>query len=155
MSTGGGSRTGGALGAVIKTFEHVVVVSLVGMMMLVVALSTLDLGWMIVKDVITPPIVLLDVEELLDIFGSFLLILIGVELLETMKAYLQDGVFHLEIVLEVALIAIARKVIVLVLLKYDGLRVLGLAALVISLAGTLFLQRHARRRRPKVKAPVP
>ena len=93
-------------------------VSLVCMMMLVVALATLDLGWIITKDILTPPILLLDLDELLEIFGFFLLILIGVELLETIKAYLRDNIIHVEIVLEVAVIAVARKVIVLDLSKY-------------------------------------
>ena len=44
--------------------------------------------------------------------GFFLLVLIGIELLETIKAYLLTNVIHVEIVLEVALIAIARKVII-------------------------------------------
>jgi uncharacterized membrane protein (DUF373 family) len=88
---------------------------------------------------------LLEVDELLEIFGFFLLILIGVELLETIKAYLRDNVIHVEIVLEVALIAVARKVIVLDLSKYDGLGVLAIAALIIALAGAFSLERRARR----------
>ncbi|RKG79975.1 phosphate-starvation-inducible E-like protein [Corallococcus exercitus] len=115
------------------------------MMMVVLALSTLELGWIIVKDIITPPILLLEVDELLEIFGFVLLILIGVELLETIKAYLRDNVVHVEIVLEVALIAIARKVIVLDLSKYDGVSVLAVAGLIVALAGALFL-RAARSR---------
>lgn len=136
----------GMLSVAIKKFERAVVVALVGMMMVVVALSTVELGWIIVKDVITPPLFLLEVDELLEIFGFFLLILIGVELLETIKAYLRDNVIHVEIVLEVALIAIARKVIVLDLEKYDGLRVLSVAALIIALAGAFLLERRARSR---------
>jgi uncharacterized membrane protein (DUF373 family) len=139
------------LSRIIKLFERAVVVSLVVMMMLVVALATVELGWIIVKDIITPPIVLLEVNELLEIFGFFLLILIGVELLETIKAYLKDNVIHVEIVIEVALVAVARKVIVLDLSEYDGLTVLSIAALIITLAGAFFLERRARR----VKATVP
>ncbi|NOK14395.1 phosphate-starvation-inducible PsiE family protein [Corallococcus exercitus] len=124
----------------IKKFERAVVVSIIVMMMVVLALSTLELGWIIVKDIITPPILLLEVDELLEIFGFVLLILIGVELLETIKAYLRDNVVHVEIVLEVALIAIARKVIVLDLSKYDGVSVLAIAGLIVALAGALFLR---------------
>ena len=68
---------------------------------------------------ITPPIILLEINELLEIFGFFLLVLIGVEILETIKAYLLEKVVHVEIVLEVALFAIARKVIILDLEKYE------------------------------------
>lgn len=135
------------LSTTIKRFERVIVVLLVIMMMAVVALSTLELGWIIVKDVITPPVLLLEVDELFEIFGFFLLILIGVELLETIKAYLRDNVVHVEIVLEVALIAIARKVIVLDLSKYDGISVLAVAALTIALAGAFYVERRARMQR--------
>lgn len=128
----------------IGKFERVVVVSLIIMMMGVVALSTLELGWIIVKDIITPPIILLGLDELHEIFGVFLLVLIGIELLETVKGYLKDNVVHVEIVLEVALIAIARKVILLDLSKYDGLSILAVAAIIIALAGAFYVQRRAR-----------
>ena len=149
MSTDTRAASDTSLHRVIKTFERTIVVSLVGMMMVVVALATLELGWLIAKDIISPPIVLLEVEELLDIFSFFLLILIGVELLETIKAYLRDNVVHVEIVLEVALIAIARKAIVLDLAKYDGLTVLAVAGLILALAGARVLGRWARRRRSR------
>lgn len=38
-----------------------------------------------------------------------MLVLIGVEVLETLKAYLKKDVIHVRVVLEVALIAMARK----------------------------------------------
>ena len=65
----------------LKKFEKGVTVTLVVLMALVVLLATVELGWIIVKDIITPPAFLLDIAELLDIFGLFLLVLIGVELL--------------------------------------------------------------------------
>ena len=126
----------------LKKFEHVVIVSLISMMVLVVLLATIELGWIIVKDIITPPIILLEITELLEIFGFFLLVLIGVELLETIKAYLLDKVVHVEIVLEVALIAIARKVIILDLEKYDGLTVLSMAGLILSVATAFYVVRR-------------
>lgn len=142
-------------GRVIRLFERTVVVSLVVMMMLVLALATLELGWIIVKDIITPPVLLLEVDELLEIFGFFLLILIGVELLETIKAYLKDNVIHVEIVFAVALIAVARKVIVLDLSKYDGFTVLSIATLIIALAAAFFLWQHAWSRAKTAAPPIP
>nr|WP_277989565.1 phosphate-starvation-inducible PsiE family protein [Corallococcus sp. NCSPR001] len=124
------------------------------MMMVVVALATLELGWIIAQDIITPPVLILEVDELLEIFGFVLLILIGVELLETIKAYLRDNVVHVEIVLEVALIAIARKVIVLDLSKYDGVSVLAVAALIIALAVAFSLRaRRGSARRRQGRSP--
>ena len=111
-----------------------IVMSLITMMVLVVFLATVELGWIIIKDIFTPPIILLEIDELLEIFGFFLLVLIGVELLETIKAYLLEKVVHVEIVLEVALIAIARKVIILDLEKYDSLTILGIAGLILAVS---------------------
>jgi uncharacterized membrane protein (DUF373 family) len=141
-----------ALNRVVHGFERGIVIGLLSMMMLVVALSTLELGWLILVDVSTPPIVLLEIEELLEIFGFFLLVLIGVELLETIKAYLRDNVIHVEIVAEVALIALARKVIVLDFASYDGVTVLAMAALIIALAAALVMTRKlsASRRRLRI-----
>lgn len=123
----------------LKQFEHVVILSLISMMVLVVFLATIELGWIIIKDMITPPIILLEINELLEIFGFFLLVLIGVELLETIKAYLLEKVVHVEIVLEVALIAIARKVIILDLEKYESLTVIGIAGLILAVAVAFFM----------------
>jgi len=123
----------------LKQFERAVVISLIGMMIVVVFLSTIELGWIIVKDIFTPPVILLEIEELLDIFGFFLLILIGVELLETIKAYLSEGVVHVEVVLMVALIAIARKVIILDLKDLPSLALFGIASLILTISVAYFL----------------
>jgi uncharacterized membrane protein (DUF373 family) len=120
--------------AFLKKFEHIIVLSLITMMVIVVVLATIELGWIIIRDIITPPIILLEIEELLEIFGFFLLVLIGIELLETIKAYLLTNVIHVEIVLEVALIAIARKVIILDINKYESLTLVGIAALIAAVA---------------------
>ncbi len=101
--------------------ERIIVTALILMMTVVLLLTTVDLGWLLIQDILTAPILLLDVEELLDIFGFFLLVLIGVELLETIKAYFDDHVVHVEVVLEVAMIAIARKVITLEVKDFPSL----------------------------------
>jgi len=115
-------------------FEKYIVCALVVMMALVILISTVELGWIIVKDILAPPMFLLVISDLLEIFGFFMLVLIGIELLESIKAYLKDQVIHIEIVLEVALIAIARKVIILDIEKYDGLTLLGTAGLILAVA---------------------
>jgi uncharacterized membrane protein (DUF373 family) len=131
--------------AFLKKFERIIVVSLITMMVIVVVLATIELGWLILRDIITPPIIILEIDELLEIFGFFLLVLIGIELLETIKAYLITNVVHVEIVLEVALIAIARKVIILDIKKYESLTLVGIAALISSVALAFFvIKRHTR-----------
>ena len=128
----------------LKKFERIIITSLIVMMVLVILLATIDLAWVIVKDIVTPPVFLLNINELLEIFGFFLLVLIGIELLETIKAYLFENVVHVEIVIEVALIAIARKVIILDLEKYSHLTLYGIAALIVAIAVAIYAVKNKR-----------
>ena len=136
----------------LKKFEHGVVIALIAMMIIVVLISTLELAYIIVKDIISPPLFWLEIDELLDIFGFFLLILIGVELLETIKAYLVEKVVHSEVVLEVALIAITRKVIILDVKDYSGLSVIGIAALIVAIALAYFFLNQTLKEKRRLPA---
>lgn len=72
-----------------------------------------------------------------------MLVLIGVELLETLKAYLKKDAFHVRLVLEVALIAMARKVIILEPNSTSGLILFGMAALILALGLAFYFERRA------------
>jgi len=74
------------------------------------------------------------------IFGDLLLVLIGLELMHTVKVYLQDHTVHVEVILAVALVALARKVIAVDL--KDQASSIGLALLIIALAGSHWLLRR-------------
>ena len=139
--------------AFLRCVERCVVISLIAMMVVVVVLSTIELGYLIIKDLITPPYAMFEIDELLDVFGFFLLILIGVELLETIKAYLADHVVHVEIVLEVALIAVARKVIILDVKEHSSLTLLAIAALIVALAVAYYIQKRIRPGAPPAGGP--
>ncbi len=131
----------------LNKFERFIVISLIFMMLLIIVLSTIELGWIIISDIITPPVALLKINEILEIFGFFLLVLIGIGLLEILKAYLTENAIHAEIVLEVALIAIARKIIILDVNKYSSSTLLGIAALIIAVSlGILVIKRKDRAR---------
>lgn len=132
----------------LKKFEKAVILCLIFMMVAVVLISTIELAYIIIKDIIAPPIFWLEIQQLLEIFGFFMLILIGIELLETIKAYLTEKVVHSEIVLEVALIAITRKVIILDVKAYDGLTIIGIAALIISIAVAYYFLKRTLRNGP-------
>jgi len=133
----------------LRIFERIIVGSLIVMMIVVILLSTIQLGYILVLDIITPPDYLLEIDELLDIFGFFMLILIGVELLETIRAYLNEHEVHVEIVLEVALIAVARKVVIIDVKEYSSGTLLAIAAIVLSLAVAYFLQKYKRKQPQK------
>ena len=115
-------------------FERIITLALIALMIVVVTLATLDLAWGIIQEVIKPQHIFIQVEKLLDIFGLFLLVLIGVELLDTIRAYLTEHVVHEEVILVAALIAVARKVIVLDVKETDPAMVFGIAAIILAVA---------------------
>jgi uncharacterized membrane protein (DUF373 family) len=123
--------------------QKFVVVVLAGMLVVVVVLSTGHMGVLIAEEIWAPPRFLIRVQGLLEIFGYFLLVLIGVELLETLKAYLKKDTIHVRVVLEVALIAMARKVIIEEPNAVPSLTLLGIAALILALAIAFHFERHS------------
>jgi uncharacterized membrane protein (DUF373 family) len=120
-------------------FERVVSYILMIMMAIVILLALLDVGWLIIVDIVTPPFLILDVHELLDLFGMFLLVLIGLELLETIYSFHEKRIIRAEIILVVALIALARKIIILDETKLSSLTFLDVGVLMLALAGAYFL----------------
>jgi uncharacterized membrane protein (DUF373 family) len=130
---------------ILKKYEKFMIQALMIMMAIVLGLATVDLGWLIIKDILESPMFLLSVDQLLDIFGLFMLVVIGIELLETiMKTYITQDQPHYEVVLSVAIIAIARKVIILDLKEVDSLTLIGIASIVIALTGGYFLMKKSR-----------
>jgi uncharacterized membrane protein (DUF373 family) len=129
---------------VLRIFERTIFVSLIVMLGVVVFSSTLDLARRILVDIMTPPMLILEGPQLLEIIGLVLLIMIGVELVETIKTYFNDRVVHVEVVLEVALIAIARKVIIVDVKEFSSESIIGIAALVLALSTGYYLQKRAR-----------
>jgi len=120
------------------------VLALAGMLLVVMVLSTIHLGVLIGEEIWKPPRFLIPVQGLLQIFGYFLLVLIGVELMETLKAYVRKDAIHLRIVLEVALIAMARKVIIEEPNDVPGLTLFGIAALILALGIASYFERQGK-----------
>ena len=128
----------------LKKIERVIVSALLVMMVITVILATIEVGWLLVKDVLTEPMFLLEVGELLEIFGLFLLVLIGIELMETLKVYLTERAIHVEVVFTVALIAVGRKVIILDVKELPGLTLLAIAAIIVAMSFGYFLLKYLR-----------
>ena len=119
---------------ILHTFTRVIILALIGMMMLAVLLSTIELVIILVVELLKPPKYLLGIDNLFEIFGFFMMILIGLELLESIRTYLSDELLHVEVVFLVAMIAISRKVIILEVKDLDPLVLIGIASIILSLA---------------------
>jgi uncharacterized membrane protein (DUF373 family) len=73
-------------------------------------------------------------SNLFKIFGLFLNVLIALELLENITAYLKKHVIQVELVIVTSLIAVSRKFIILDLEKTSGIDLLSLGVASFSLA---------------------
>jgi uncharacterized membrane protein (DUF373 family) len=142
-------------GLLFEKVRSLIIKTIIVLMTVTVIFSTLDLAWVIIKDLITPPTFLLDIKELKEIFGLFLLVLIGLELVESMRAYLVEHAIHaeVEIVLLIAVIAVARKIIIMDLDEASFQTLLGIASIILALAGGYYLLRRTRKERTDASAP--
>ncbi len=125
----------------LNKFERIIALSLLAMLVLVVFLGTLELGFILLDQMRNSVnFFFLNIEQMLKIFDYFLLIIIGLELIEATKVYLEEEVIHVEIIFLVAMVAIARKVIILDPAKYDPLVLFGISSIILSLTiGFYFL----------------
>ena len=131
------------LKSILYKFEYFIVLALLIMMMVALLASTVELAVILVQELLKPPRFLLDFKEMLTVFSFFLMVLIGLELVETIKVYLEKDVVHVEVVVLVAIIAVARKIIII---DYDSIsygKVLSIAALMIALSVGYFLLKRA------------
>jgi len=123
----------------IVVFERYVVLALLGLMLIAVFAATIELAVILAQQLLEPPFLLLNLHELLEVFGSFLMVLIGLELLETIRAYLEQDKIHVEVVFLVAMVAIARKVIILDPEEMKADMLFGVSAVILALSAGYFL----------------
>lgn len=122
-----------------STVEKVIVTVLIFMMSLILISATVELVYTLFMDFYQNETLLISLDTLLDSFGGFLLILIGIELLETIKVYLKQNIVHVEVVVLVAIIALARKIVIINVEQLSLEMTGGIAALIIALALAYYL----------------
>lgn len=101
---------------VISTIEKIekgIYAALMVMLVVVLITAMADLAVLLFAALLTTSPILMESHEMINVLGAFLLVLIGVELLDTIKAYFRENTIHVEIVILLAVIAVARKVILM------------------------------------------
>jgi len=119
--------------------EVTIIVLLIVMMSGVLILATFELGYYLYLAVAKSNNFFIPLDDLMDLFGVFLLVLIGIELLDTIKVYLRENVVHVEVVVLVAIIALARKVVILKIEELSGEIIIGIGVLLTTLAATYYI----------------
>ncbi|MFM2062653.1 MAG: hypothetical protein RLZZ507_2323 [Cyanobacteriota bacterium] len=113
------------------------------LMVLVIFVAIADLSIFLFKELFDAPYGKFN-TILFKVFGLFLNVLIALEILENITAYLQKHVFQVELVIVTSLIAVARKIIILDLEKVTGIDVIGLGIAILALSISYLIIRSSR-----------
>ena len=148
------------LAALAERFETFAIAFAQILLIFVIAVIVLELGWLLVTQTSNR---IRDIGSVADLqrtsqaaFGGVLLILLGLELLESLRTYFTEHKVRLELILVAATIAVGRHVILIDLEHTDGLQLIGVSALVLALTTGCFLTKRsfvADGRRPASAAP--
>ncbi|MFO7940251.1 MAG: phosphate-starvation-inducible PsiE family protein [Bacteroidales bacterium] len=133
----------------IKFIERFLIWGVLLVMSVILILAFVDITWEIKEKVLASPTLIIDANGLMDLFSTFLVLLIGLELLETVKAYLKEDIIHVEFIILVAIIAVARKVIVWDFVKFRTQELIALAITITALGVTYFLIKKSHSRAPR------
>ena len=110
-------------------------------LIIVILVSIYDLIIVLCKDLLhTEPVGFFN-TTLIELFGLFLNILIALELLENITAYLRKHIVQVELVVVTALIAVSRKIIIFNPQKYEKTDLIALAMATLALAASYWLIR--------------
>jgi uncharacterized membrane protein (DUF373 family) len=129
----------------IHTIENLVSKVLSVALIIVIIVSLYDLVVILIKDLFTTEPVGFFSKTLIEIFGLFLNILIALELLENVTAYLRKHIVQVELVVVTALIAISRKIIIFDPNKYSKDDLIALTVGTLALAASYWLIRKVNR----------
>lgn len=105
---------------------------------IVILIALVDLIYYLIQDIASDPKGFYN-KSLIQLFGAFLNILIALELLENITAYLKKHIVQVELVIVTSLIAVARKIIIFDLEKYSNLDLMALGAAILCLAVSYWL----------------
>ena len=109
------------------------------LMVLVIIWGVLDVIYVLYSKFVSPPVLLFEVRDIFVIFGAFMVVLIAVEIFINIRLYLGTNVLPIRLVIATALMAIARKVIILDIETVSAEEMMAIAAVVLALGVTHWL----------------
>ncbi|WP_020161578.1 phosphate-starvation-inducible PsiE family protein [Methylobacter marinus] len=109
------------------------------LMVFVILLGIVDVIYVIYEKMISPPFLLMTIDDILDTFGAFLAVLIAIEIFLNITLYIRSDVIPVKLVVATALMAISRKVIVFDYKHLSSEYVSASALVVVALGVTYWL----------------
>jgi uncharacterized membrane protein (DUF373 family) len=118
-------------------FERWIVGALILLLMGTILFGTVTVAWSLIGDLLHAQDFVAQPKELFDIFGLFVAVLVGVELLKILRHVMVSHEVDTTLVVETALIAVCNKVITLNPASYEWTTLLAVAGLILALAAAI------------------
>jgi len=131
----------------LQRFELVIVRALQLLLVILIVIATITLYALFFQGIRSNIAEIGSTEELHVVlqrgFGGILIVLLGLELLETLKTYFSEHHIRVEVIIVVAMIAVGRHIIQLDFEHAPASLLLGLSALILVMATGYFLVRRS------------
>ncbi|MDH4072760.1 MAG: phosphate-starvation-inducible PsiE family protein [Gammaproteobacteria bacterium] len=124
--------------------EKYISYALLALIAIIVISATLEVGYVVATTIFEPPGFFIGLHDLFDLFGLFLMVLIGVELMSSVRTYIESHQIHAEIMVLIAITAVTRKVVILDSKDVEPMTLFGIGFLVIALTAGYFLLKRSR-----------
>ena len=118
----------------LRNIIHFAVRILAILMTLVILWGVVDVGYVLYQTLVEEPFLMMTISDILATFGAFMAVLIAIEIFVNINIYLREDVIHVKIVIATALMAIARKVIILDYSKISAEYVWATAGVVLAMS---------------------
>jgi uncharacterized membrane protein (DUF373 family) len=109
------------------------------LMTLVIIWGIGDVIYVLYNRLVTPPVFLLNISDILATFGAFLAVLIAVEIFINITLYIRNDVLPVRLVVATALMAICRKVIIFDFKELTPMYIFATASVVLALGITYWV----------------
>lgn len=126
------------IGVLNRTIKYLVKVLAI-LMVFVIFLATVDVIFVLYNKLSEPPYFLLELTDVFKVFAVFLAALIAIEIYQNIILYLRTDVIPISLVIATALMAIARKVIIIDFNEVSPMYIFATAAVVLALGITYYL----------------
>lgn len=109
------------------------------LMVFVIFWGVADVFYLMYNQLIAPPFLLLSLSDIFKTFAAFLAVLIAIEIFQNIVLYLRTDVFPLRLVVATAMMAMARKVIIIDFKFVGPMHMFALAGIILALGITYYL----------------
>jgi uncharacterized membrane protein (DUF373 family) len=124
------------------------------LMVAVILWGVVDVVYVMYQQLMAPPRFMITVSDIFQLFGAFMVVLIAIEIFLNIRLYLGTEMLPVQLVIATALMAIARKIIVLDFEKTEASYILAIAAVIAALGVTHWLLSQEKPRKPGAEAPL-